>query len=250
MPHVPARTCSKEGRRMKVVDMTETIEPRSDQMNSDDLMSGPRTFTISEVRKSGHAEQPVDVYLAEFPAGRPFKPSKSMRRVMVAAWGADAANYVGHRMTLYRDPTVRFGGQDVGGIRISHMSHIEKRMTLALTVTRGKRSPYVVEPLPDAAPASTVVSAETLAELTTLFVRKGIAEDARLAGVNRIVGGSATDLECITEAEARRVVVELVKRPDVDADDYRPSPASRLAEDDVTDVELPDPTTDETWGQG
>jgi len=33
-------------------------------------------------------------------------------------------------------------------------------------------------------------------------------------------------------------------------DDYRPSPASRLAEDDVTDVELPDPTTDETWGQG
>jgi len=33
-------------------------------------------------------------------------------------------------------------------------------------------------------------------------------------------------------------------------DDYRPSPTSRLAGDDVTDVELPDPTTDATWGQG
>jgi hypothetical protein len=47
-------------------------------------------------------------------------------------------------MTLYRDPAVRFGGQDVGGIRVSHLSHIEKRITLALTVTRGRRAPYVV----------------------------------------------------------------------------------------------------------
>ncbi|NKU61704.1 hypothetical protein GS891_00190 [Rhodococcus hoagii] len=49
-------------------------------------------------------------------------------------------------MTLYRDPAVRFGGQDVGGIRVSHLSHIDKRLTLALTVTRGRRAPYVVEP--------------------------------------------------------------------------------------------------------
>jgi len=47
---------------------------------------------------------------------------------------------------------------DVGGIRVSAMSHIEKRLVVALTVTRGKRAPYVVEPLADtkAAPASPV----------------------------------------------------------------------------------------------
>ena len=91
----------------------------------------------------------MNVTTAEFGEGRPFKPCKSMRRVMVAAWGADASTYVGHRMTIYRDDEVRFGGQDVGGIRISHMSHIQKRVTVALTVTRGKRAPFAVEPLPD-----------------------------------------------------------------------------------------------------
>jgi len=138
------------------MDLTETIAPRSDQLNADDLMSGPRTVTITEVT-AGNAEQPVNVHLAEFP-GRPFKPSKSMRRVMVAAWGPNTSPYAGRRMTLYRDPTIRFGKDEVGGIRISHMSHLDKRLTLALTVTRGKRAPYTVQPLPknvDAGPRNT-----------------------------------------------------------------------------------------------
>jgi hypothetical protein len=129
------------------MDMTETIAPKSDQLNADDLMTGPRTFTIEKVSR-GTAEQPVDVHLVEFP-GRPFKPSKSMRRVMVAAWGSNAANYSGQRLTLYRDAEITFGRDKVGGIRISHMSGIDKALTLALTVTRGKRSPYVVKPLAD-----------------------------------------------------------------------------------------------------
>ncbi|WP_193314950.1 hypothetical protein [Georgenia thermotolerans] len=132
------------------MDLTQTIAPKSDQQNYDDYISGPKTVTVSEVR-AGNAEQPVEVHLVEFP-GRPYKPSKSMRRVLVAAWGPEAANYAGRRMTLYGDPTVRFGGQVVGGIKISHLSHIDKRLTLALTATRGKRAPHVVEPLTDDAP--------------------------------------------------------------------------------------------------
>jgi hypothetical protein len=58
------------------------------------------------------------------------------------------------------------------------------------------------------------VSPELLAELTAMFVRKGIPEDARLSGVHRITGGSATDLECITEDEARQVLDALASRPD------------------------------------
>lgn len=41
---------------------------------------------------------------------------------------------------------------------------------------------------------------------------------ARLAGVNRITGGSATALEVITEAEARQVMDALSSRPDVEAE--------------------------------
>ncbi|GAC71074.1 hypothetical protein [Gordonia soli] len=128
-------------------DLSTTIEPRSDQLNAEDLLTGPRTITITDVRR-GSAEQPVDIVTAEFGPSRPFKPSKTVRRILVAAWGADASAYVGRRMTLYRDASVKFGGQDVGGIRVSHMSDIPKRFSVSLTVTRGKRQPHVVEPLP------------------------------------------------------------------------------------------------------
>lgn len=197
------------------MDLTETIAPKSDQLNGDDLLSGARTFTVAEVRKGGSAEQPVDIVLAEFPSGRPFKPSKTVRRILVAAWGVDASTYVGRRMTLYRDASVKFGGQAVGGIRVSHLSHIEKRFAVALNETRGKKATHVVEPLADSASTSPAVSPDTLAELTATFDRKGIPEDARLSGANRITGGSATGLECLTEDEARRVLTALKNRPDV-----------------------------------
>ena len=138
------------------MDLTDSIAPRSDQMNAEDLLTGPRTFTVTEVRKGSSAEQPVSIYLAEFPSDRPFKPSKTVRRLIVSAWGKETDVYPGRRLTLYRDPDVTFGKDKVGGIRVSHMSHIDKRITLALTTTRGKRAPFVVEPLPDSpAPKST-----------------------------------------------------------------------------------------------
>jgi hypothetical protein len=166
---------------MTSFDMTESIAPKSDQLNAEDLLTGPRTFTIAEVKR-GSVEQPVDVHLVEHP-GRPFKPSKTVRRIMVAAWGADASTYAGKRLTLYRDPAVRFGGMDVGGIRVSHMSGIDKPMTLVLSVSKGKRAPYVIKPLADDAPAAAPVpnymadarAAKTLAEWREVWQR---AKDA------------------------------------------------------------------------
>jgi hypothetical protein len=201
------------------VDLTDTIQPKSDQANADDFLSGPRTFTVAEVRRSESAEQPVEVVLKEFPPGRPWKPNKSMRRVLVQAWGVDAANYVGRRLTLFTDKSVKWGGAEVGGIRIRAMSHINKPLSMNLTVTRGKRAPYKVDPLPDDAPSHPIVTSDTLAELDLMFERKGIPADAQLAGVNRVIGGSATDLETITEHEARQVIEALSHRPDVVADD-------------------------------
>jgi hypothetical protein len=70
-----------------------------------------------------------------------------MRRVLVHCWGADGNVLRGRRLTLYRDENVQFGGIKVGGIRISHMSHIDREITMALTATRAKRTPYTVKPL-------------------------------------------------------------------------------------------------------
>lgn len=165
------------------MDITKSTEPKSDQQNFDDYMAGPKTVTISEV-KEGTPDQPVEVHLVEFP-GRPFKPSKSMRRVLVKAWGPKADDYAGRQMTLFGDPTVKFGGQEVGGIRISHLSHIDGTLTVHLTVTRGKRAPFVVEPLEtlDALYAA-LLKAETLAELQAAW---GRARAARLASNPRLM---------------------------------------------------------------
>ena len=128
------------------MDMTKTIEAKSDQLNADDLISGPRTITVTRVSGNDNADQPVNIYF-QGDNGKPFRPCKSMRRVMVHCWGPDATKYVGRSMTIYRDPKVTFGGMQVGGIRISHMSHIERAQTMALTATRAKRAPFKVEVL-------------------------------------------------------------------------------------------------------
>ncbi|HKS46733.1 MAG TPA: hypothetical protein VJT49_16795 [Amycolatopsis sp.] len=126
------------------MDLTDTIAPTSDQLDAVDLLSGPRTFTIKAVSK-GDAEQPVNIALVEF--ARPWRPGKSMRRVLVACWGADASTYAGRRVTLYCDPDVRFGGQAVGGTRISHLSHLDKPKQVPLLVSRGKSAVFIVRPL-------------------------------------------------------------------------------------------------------
>ncbi|SDK80532.1 hypothetical protein [Arthrobacter sp. ok362] len=140
------------------MDMTESIAPKSDQLDAVDLLSGPRTFTIERVSKN-NPEQPFNFHLAEFP--RVWRPGKSMRRVIVAAWGPDATKYAGHRLTLYCDPTVQFGGEAIGGSRISHMTGIEKPLRVPLLVKRGKSEVFTVQPLPDAKPAHTQPSTQS-----------------------------------------------------------------------------------------
>ena len=78
----------------------------------------------------------------------PYKPCLSMRRVLIAAWGDDARVWVGRSLTLYCDPSVKFGGVALGGIRISHLSHIARDMSLMLTTTRAKRAAYSVKVMP------------------------------------------------------------------------------------------------------
>jgi len=141
------------------MDLTQTIAPRSDQINADDLIGGPVTVTVERVT-AGAAEQPIDVHLVESP-GRAYRPSKSMRRVLVIAWGKESDAYVGRRMTLYRDPEVRFGADKVGGVKISHLSDIDKPLTMMLTATRGKRAAHVVKPLTESAPTPALDIATT-----------------------------------------------------------------------------------------
>lgn len=131
-----------------MIDVSKTIAPKSDQLNSDDLIGGPRTIKITEVVKHDSDQQPIDLHF-EGDNGKPYKPGLSMRRVLVQVWGNDGKNYIGRSMTIYRDDTVTFGGLDVGGIRISHMSDMPKGkpVTLVLTASNKSKKPFRILPL-------------------------------------------------------------------------------------------------------
>lgn len=124
--------------------LKDTIIPKSDQLNADDLLTGAQTFTITKVTR-GDSDQPINVHLREHP--QPWKPCKSMRRVLIAIWGDKGSDWVNKTLILFNDPTVKWGGVEVGGIRISHMEGLEEATNLTLTETRGKRKPYKILPL-------------------------------------------------------------------------------------------------------
>jgi len=129
------------------MDLSKTIIPKSDQLNADDLISGSKIIKIRDIKGGNDDAQPVAIYFYG-DNNKPFKPCKSMRRVLVQLWGADGLQFIGKRMTLFRDDTVKWAGADVGGIRISHVSHIPEATRVLVTTAKNKRTPMTIEVLP------------------------------------------------------------------------------------------------------
>lgn len=126
-----------------ISDIRSTIVPKSDQMNYEDLIAGPRTITVTDVRP-GNDEQPLIIHY-HGDAGHPYKPNKTWRKALAFAWGPDARQWIGKSMTVMGDATVKWGGVEVGGIVISHLSDIPKDLELSLSATRGKRVKHRVQ---------------------------------------------------------------------------------------------------------
>lgn len=154
-----------------VIDISATIIPKSDQLNADQLLAGDLTIAVSRVSASGSDDQPVSIYY-EGDKGRPYKPCKTMRKLLAYAWGSNAAAWVGRAMTLFHEPDVKFGGELVGGIRISHLSDIPADIKVSLTTTRGKKALTSVKRMERPASADHVgliKAASDVAELKAAF---------------------------------------------------------------------------------
>lgn len=200
------------------MDIGDTIAPDSDQMDAIDLRSsGPQTFTIERVViKPG--DQPVNVYLKEFP--RPWRPGKSMRRVLDGLWGPSAGGvYEGRRLLLFCDDRVKFGGEAVGGVRIKAMSHIggEKR-GVPLIVSRGNVKVYTVDSLPDdasqghASPGSYTPDHERV--IKEHMARTGIDGARVLELAQQASGRTISSARDLTSVEADALIVLLADLPD------------------------------------
>lgn len=154
------------------MDVSQAIVARSDQMNAIDLVGGDLTVTILDVKK-GPDDQPVHIITDVYGPKRPFKPSKTVLRDIVIAWGLESQAWVGKRMTLFNDPTVTWAGAEVGGIRVKALSDIPKAFPSVHVLTRGKSKKVMIQPLPvaPAAPADAppALSPEDVAEWVKAF---------------------------------------------------------------------------------
>lgn len=161
-----------------MTDISKTIQPKSSQLNADDMIAGSLTIKITRVSLVA-GDQPVAINY-ESDNGKPYLPCKSMRRILVMMWGGDSNAYIGRSLKLYRDDKVRFGGVDVGGIRISQMSDIAQAFTVALTVSKAVRKPYTVSPLIAAAVAPPV---DAVRAVDLISADQAIVIDDMMAGL-------------------------------------------------------------------
>jgi len=121
----------------------ETIQSKSDQLNAVDLIS-PITVTVSQVTRVNDLSQPM-VINYQGDNGKPYKPSLTMRRVILSIWGEDDTQWIGRGMVLYNEPTVMWAGKPSGGVQISHLSHMQNNVAkLMLPITRGKKKEFVI----------------------------------------------------------------------------------------------------------
>ena len=179
------------------IDISRTIAPKSDQLNADDLIAGPKTITVTAVKLVAE-DQPVAIYF-EGDDGKPYKPCKSMRRVLIKSWGPNGAAYVGRSMTLFLDEQVRFGGAAVGGIRISHLTGIDKPVSMALTATRGTKKAYTVQPLKVAESVEYTRRKALIAEL------EAASTDGQEALKSAWISLSHDDRAIVGQAEIQRI---------------------------------------------
>ena len=132
-----------------MTDISETLAPKSDQLDAIELEPGPRIFQIAQVDVHKGSEQPVSIHLVGFP--RVWRPSKTQRRLLAnrKIWNTtDGKAWVGRWVELTYDPSIKYAGEAVGGIVVSRVSDIEKPQEVRLPASQTTTKLWRVAPLP------------------------------------------------------------------------------------------------------
>jgi len=163
-------------------DITPTLQAKSDQLNAADLMGGPATLTVIEVTVSKSSDQPVTIKVDG--GFQPYKPCKSMRRLLAQIWGTSSKQWIGEMFTLYCDPEVLWAGQAVGGIRVSHVTGIDSPREVHLRAAKTKVITYTIHPI--ALPKYKDSDIETNSpEWATLFGEKKSSPDKLISMIKK-----------------------------------------------------------------
>ena len=190
-----------------MTDIEQALSAKADQLNAIDLIGGPRTILVTSVSVDAAKDQPVVIYF-EGDDGKPFKPSKGMGRVCMAVWGTTKENWVGQSLTLFREPTVTWGGQAVGGIQISHMTGLSEPRKVAHRMSRSKSGIIVIRPLEVAKnkePEPNDTDFDVIVGVAKMAAKKGMAAylefwTAQDRAAQSYLVGSGDHEECKTAA--------------------------------------------------
>ena len=124
-------------------DVEALVAAKSDQLNAVDLVGGAITVRVLKVKK-GKPDQPMAIHIEGY---RPWMPCKGMRRVLIDLWGPPSPAWLGRTIRLYREPSVKWAGEEAGGVRVSGMSDIKAACTVSVAVSRGVNVKMRIEKL-------------------------------------------------------------------------------------------------------
>lgn len=147
------------------INVSDAIQAKSDQLNAADLVGGPVVVEICSVRSStGQADREKQPYEVVISGGlKPWRPCKTMLRLLSFLWGTDATQWVGRWIRIYNDPDVTWAGEKIGGVRIDG-ADVPKQLSITLQTGRSKHTTFVVEPItpPTLPTLETILSAAGL----------------------------------------------------------------------------------------
>lgn len=154
------------------------IEIKTDQLNYEHFLGGSITFKVSRIgSKKDQGKKKLLIYM-EGHEGTPFVPCMGMIKCLSSpdGWGEKLADWVGRSITLFGDSKVMFGAKEIGGVRVSHISHIAADYVTKITERRGVRIDYLIRKLAAtlAAPAAAYPADQFADKLTAM--RKAIAD--------------------------------------------------------------------------
>lgn len=192
------------------INVQEIIAANSTQLNACDLLAGPVTVRVLGVkgRPSADGKQPIDVKIDG--GFKPWRPCLTMRRLLVHVWGAPPA-WVGRSVTLYNDPSVSYGSERTGGIRISHMSHLpEPTTTVRLMVKRAMNGGGVYADFTVRA-----IAIDDGVDQLRAALNAGVKAGWTPAAIGDLLRahGSTDGKAATLPADKRATVIDIVKRP-------------------------------------
>jgi len=123
----------------------------------------------------------------------------------MAIWQTeDGDDFVGKSVTIYNDESVTWAGAAVGGIRISHASHIKSPRKLVLRTTKKTTAEVTILPLVFEV---VKITADQLAQITELLAEHDDIKTAVLAGykISSLADFDATKFEKAIEAINKRI---------------------------------------------